>query len=130
MKIWLVICFFGSALLCHAQVKKRDQGTYKGLIPAYKINTSQELIAADSCTIEIKIEKNSCYIKLDNLEYEGDLIIIKKDKRTYILKAKTDYSDIDEQLILFGKEKKLKRKGIFPQPNIELEKLKKKEVLW
>ena len=130
MKIWLVICFFGSALLCNAQVKKRDQGTYKGLIPAYKINTSQELIAVDSCTIEIKIEKNSCYIKLDNLKYEGDLIIIKKDKRTYILKVKTDYSDIDEQLILFGKEKKLKRKGIFPQPNIELEKLKKKEVLW
>ena len=79
MKIWLVICFFGSALLCNAQVKKRDQGTYKGLIPAYKINTSQELIAVDSCTIDIKIDKNSCYLKLDNLKYEGDLIIIKKD---------------------------------------------------
>ena len=130
MKIWVLICFFSSALLCNAQVKKRDQGVYRGLIPGYKINTSQELIAVESCTIQIKIEKNTCHIKLDDLEYEGTYKLIKKDKRTYILKAKTNYSDIDEQFILFGKEKKLKRKGIFPQPNSELGKLKKKEVLW
>ena len=130
MKTWVLICFFSSALLCNAQVKKRDQGVYRGLIPGYKINTSQELIAVESCTIQIKIEKNTCHIKLDDLEYEGTYKLIKKDKRTYILKAKTNYSDIDEQFILFGKEKKLKRKGIFPQPNSELGKLKKKEVLW
>ena len=130
MKTWVLICFFSSALLCNAQVKKRDQGVYRGLIPGYKINTSQELIAVESCTIQIKIEKNTCHIKLDDLEYEGTYKLIKNDKRTYVLKAKTDYSDVDEQFILFGKDKKLKRKGIFPQPNSELKKLKKKEVLW
>ena len=130
MKIWVLIYFFSSALLCNAQIKKKDQGTYKGFIPGYKINTSQELIAVDSCTIQIKIEKNTCHIKLDNIEYEGTYKLIRKDQRTYVLKVKTDYSDIEEQLILFGKEKKLKRKGIFPQPNSELKKLKKREVLW
>tara|TARA_B100000674_G_scaffold494174_1_gene518123 strand:- start:395 stop:787 length:393 start_codon:yes stop_codon:yes gene_type:complete len=130
MKICVLICFFISAVLCNAQVKKKDQGTYKGLIPEYKINTSQELISVDSCTIQIKIEKNTCHIKLDNLKYEGTYKLTKKDKRTYVLKVKTDYSDIEEQLILFGKEKKIKRKGIFPQPNCELIKLKKREVLW
>jgi len=130
MKVFVVICFFSSVLLCNAQVKKRDQGTYKGLIPGYKINTSQELITVDSCTIEIKIDKNTCRIKLDDIEYLGTYKITKKDKRTYVLKAETNYSDIEEQLILFGKSKKMKRKGIFPQPNSELKKLKKKEVLW
>ncbi len=130
MKVVILICFFCSSILCNAQVKKRDQGTFKGLIPAYKINTGQELIGVDECTIEIKIKKNTCSIKLDDLKYEGIVNIIKKDKRTYVIRVKTEHSDIEDQFILFGKQKKLKRKGIFPQPNSDLIKLKKKEVLW
>ena len=54
----------------------------------------------------------------------------KKEKRNYILKVKTDYSDIKEEIILFGKDKIMKRKGIFPQPDARLRKLSKKEALW
>jgi hypothetical protein len=130
MKIIIVGLFIGIGFLFNAQVKKRDQGQYKGILSAYNINTSQDLIEVDSSIIYIKIEKSTFVIKIDDIEYHGTYRISKRDKRNYLLKAKTEYSDIEEEFILFGKDKKLKRKGIFPQPDAVLHKLKKKEFLW
>ena len=113
-----------------SQVKKRDQGVYKGVIPGYAINTGQDLIQVDSCTLKIRLKKNQIMIKIDDKVYEGIYEVYQKIKRTYVLYAETDYSDIKEEIILVGKNKSMSRKGLFPQPDAKLKKLKKKEVLW
>lgn len=130
MKLFILTFFIATGICTVAQVKKRDQGVYKGLIASYKINTGQELIEVDSSEVLIKLQKSSFSIKIDNIEYEGTYEVDKKEKRNYILKVKTDYSDIKEEIILFGKDKIMKRKGIFPQPDARLRKLSKKEALW
>ena len=113
-----------------SQVKKRDQGVYSGVIPGYAINTGQDLIQVDSCTLKIRLEKNQIMIKIDDKVYKGIYEVYQKIKRTYVLYAETDYSDIKEEIILVGKNKSMSRKGLFPQPDAKLKKLKKKEVLW
>ncbi|MDA9161471.1 hypothetical protein N9O13_03670 [Crocinitomicaceae bacterium] len=130
MKLILLTFFISFSICSNAQIKKRDQGVYKGLISSYEINTGQNLIEVDSSEIFIKIENSSFTIKIDNVQYEGTYEVEKREKRNYVLKAKTDYSDIKEEIILFGRDKIMKRKGIFPQPDSILKKLKKKEVLW
>lgn len=130
MKILFLSFFLGISSSYMAQVKKRDQGVYKGLIPAYAINTGQDLIQVDSCVIQIKLEKMRLMIRIDNKEYEGTYKVDKKTKRIYVIYAETEYSDIKEEIILFGKDKIMTRKGLFPQPDTSLKKLTKKEVLW
>ena len=68
--------------------------------------------------------------RIDNKEYEGTYKVDKKTKRIYVIYAETEYSDIKEEIILFGKDKIMTRKGLFPQPDTSLKKLTKKEVLW
>jgi len=130
MKLIILTFFITISICTGAQVKKRDQGVYKGLISSYEINTGQKLIEVDSSEIFIRLEKSSFTLKIDDVEYQGTYEVEKREKRNYVLKAKTDYSDIKEEIILFGKDKIIKRKGIFPQPDAPLRKLKKKEALW
>ena len=130
MKMVILSFFLFVAYSTLSQVKKRDQGVYKGVIPGYAINTGQDLIQVDSCTLKIRLKKNQIMIKIDDKVYEGIYEVYQKIKRTYVLHAETDYSDIKEEIILVGKNKSMSRKGLFPQPDAKLKKLKKKEVLW
>ncbi len=130
MKIVILSLFLFITYSSLCQVKKRDQGVYKGLIPGYALNTGQDLIQVDSCTLQIRLEKNQIMIKIDDKLYEGTYQVHQKIKRTYVLHAETPYSDIKEEIILVGKDKSMSRKGLFPQPDAKLKKLKKKEVLW
>ena len=130
MKILFLSFFLCITSFYTAQVKKRDQGVYKGIIPAYAINTGQNLIEVDSCVVQIKLEKTRLIIRIDDKEYEGSYQVDKKTKRIYVLHVETEYSDIKEEIILFGKDNIMTRKGLFPQPDTSLKKLKKKEVLW
>ncbi len=130
MKLIIITFFIAFGVCASAQVKKRDQGVYKGIISSYEINTGQKLIEVDSSEIFIKLEKSNFAIKIDTVEYKGSYEVEKREKRNYVLKVKTDYSDITEEIILFGKDKFMKRKGIFPQPDAHLIKLKKKAALW
>ena len=64
MKLIILTFFIAISICTVAQVKKRDQGVYKGLIASYEINTGQELIEVDSSEVLIKLEKSSFSIKI------------------------------------------------------------------
>ena len=130
MKMIFLSFFLSITCLSKAQVKKRDQGVYTGVILGYAINTGEDLIQVDSCILQIRLEKKQIMIKIDDKVYEGTYQVHQKIKRTYVLYAETVYSDIKEEIILMGKDKSMSRKGLFPQPDTKLQKLKKKEVLW
>ena len=53
-----------------------------------------------------------------------------KNKKNICLTCRDPLFDIKEEIILVGKDKTMSRKGLFPQPDAKLKKLKKKEVLW
>jgi len=130
MKLFLLTLFIGSTSLFYSQVKKRELGYYQGIISSYTINTGQELLSVDSSVILVWLEKDQIHFKLDNKEYNGTYIVKERIKRNYILKVKLNFSDIQEELRIEGKNKSMWRKGLFPQPDSNLHKLKKKEVVW
>ena len=130
MKLFLLTLFVGSASLFYSQVKKRELGYYQGIISSYTINSGQELLTVDSSLIFVWMEKDSVSFKIDGKEYVGTYSVKQRIKRNYVIKAKLGFSDIEEELRIDGKNKSMWRKGLFPQPNSYLRKLKKKEVLW
>ena len=78
MKLIILTFFITISICTGAQVKKRDQGVYKGLISSYEINTGQKLIEVDSSEIFIRLEKSSFSIKIDNIEYQSTYEVDKK----------------------------------------------------
>ena len=130
MKFVVLTLFIYSASLLFSQVKKRELGYYQGTIASYTINTGQELLKVDSSAIVIWLEKDRISFKIDNKKYKGTYTVKKRNKRNYLLKAKLNYSDIEEELRIVGKNKTIWRKGLFPQPDSFLHKLKKKAVVW
>ena len=130
MKLFLLTLFIGASSLYYSQVKKRELGYYQGIISSYTLNTGQELISVDSSVILVWLEKDRISFKLDNKEYRGTYSVKERNKRNYILMAKLSFSDIEEELRINGKNKIMWRKGLFPQPDSNLKKLKKKEVVW
>jgi len=130
MKFFVLTLFICTASLLFSQVKKRELGYYQGTISSYTINTGQELLKVDSSVIVIWLKKDGISFKIDNKKYEGTYSVKKRNKRNYLLKAKLNFSDIEEELRIDGKNKTIWRKGLFPQPNSILHKLKKKEVVW
>ena len=84
MKLIILTFFIAISICTVAQVKKRDQGVYKGLIASYEINTGQELIEVDSSEVLIKLEKSNFSIKIDNIEYQGTYEVDKNEKRNSI----------------------------------------------
>ena len=80
MKMVILSLFVFITYLSLSQVKKRDQGVYKGIIPGYAINTGQDLIQVDSSTLQIRLEKNQIIIKIDDKVYEGTYQVHQKIK--------------------------------------------------
>jgi hypothetical protein len=130
MKFFVLTIFICSASLLFSQVKKRELGYYQGTISSYTINTGQELLTVDSSEIIIWLENDRISFKIDNKKYKGTYTVKKRNKRDYTLKVKLGFSDIEEELRITGKNKSIWRKGLFPQPDSVLHKLKKKAVVW
>ena len=83
MKMVILSLFMFITCSSLSQVKKRDQGVYKGLIPGYAINTGQDLIQVDSSTLQIRLEKNQIMIKIEDKVYEGTYQVHQKIKRKF-----------------------------------------------
>ncbi len=130
MKSLLIFIALSVSVQLQAQIKKRDLGYFIGYIPSYTVNTGQDLLAVDSCELKIWLDKESITLKIDDSEYTGRYTVKEKRKRTYLIHAKLEYSDIEETIRIDGKKKSMWRKGLFPQPDTALRKLKKKEVEW
>jgi hypothetical protein len=115
---FLIFCSFGLS----AQIKKRDLGHYVGTIESYKINSGQELLTVEACTISVTLNKESLLLKIGSKEYQASYGIKKTERRNYLITVGIPYSDLQESFSLNGKDKKMLRKGLFPQPDCTLKK--------
>ncbi|MEJ6505132.1 MAG: hypothetical protein QNK70_05605 [Crocinitomicaceae bacterium] len=129
MKIALILFFSLLGVSISAQIKKKDLGLYAGVIEEYRINNGVKLLTVQESTVRVSIDKSMLILQIGQQEYKATYKARKESKRVYKITADLKYSDIQESFYLYGKEKRLLRKGIFPQPDSELVKQSKQEVL-
>jgi hypothetical protein len=126
MKILTTFLIFAS-LQVSAQpikLKKKFLKTYVGKIPSYEMNLNNQIIPVISSNIEVRLTRDSVFVKVGKAKWNGVYSISKMEKKKFELTGKMNNTGIPEFLILDTKEKKIYRKGLFPQPDAVLERKK------
>ena len=106
------------------KLKKKFLKTYGGSIPAYEMNLNNQIIPVNSSNLEVRLTKDSIYVNVGESKWEGTYIVSKLENKKFELTGKMFGTGIPERLLLDSKQKKLTRKGLFPQPDAILEKKK------
>jgi hypothetical protein len=129
MKHWMIFYFLCASLTVVAQkpLKKKLLGEYSGKIGAYKINTGSQLIDVASTDISVQLRKTDLDFAIGRSEMTVPYTWVKKDKTTFIVSFNRAVDESPETLLLCKKTKSMKRIGLFPQPDVQLEKRKRKQ---
>jgi hypothetical protein len=128
MKLFLLFSILFNTLFITSQtfkLKKKDLKTYMGQIPAYDVNLNNQIIHIEAASIEVKLTKDSLYVNVGSLQWEGTYNVSKIEKKKFELIGKMNETGIPETLLLDSKKKTLTRRGLFPQPTTVLEVKKK-----
>lgn len=106
------------------EIKKKYLGAYSGEIPSYALELGDEVYQVQSAPIEIHLNLDGALIeKIGAKELKGTYQFIKEDKNGIYLEVKLDGQFIPESYVLYKKDKRLERKGIYPQPDVFLRKI-------
>jgi hypothetical protein len=129
MKQWMLFFFLWASFSVVAQkpLKKRVLGEYAGKIGTYKINTGSQLIDVASTDISVHLRKTDLDFAIGRNEMTVPYTWVKKDKTTFIITFKRAVDESPETLLLCKKTKSMKRIGLFPQPDVQLEKRQRKQ---
>lgn len=120
----LLLIFTVSFSAVSQEIKKKYLGIYMGEIPSYALELGQEVFQVQSSPIEIQLKLEGVLIeKIASKEIKGRYQFIKEDKNEIYLEVKLDGQFIPESYVLYKKEKRLERKGIYPQPDVFLKKI-------
>lgn len=124
----IITCFiFLISVQASAQsikLKKKFLKTYSGKIPAYEMNLNNQIVPVNSSNLEVRLTKDSIYVNVGVSKWEGTYFVSKIENKKFELTGKMVGTGIPERLILDTKQKKLTRRGLFPQPDAILEKKK------
>lgn len=120
LPVWLLLI----SLPVHSQVlKKKNLGVYQGEIPSYALELGEEVFQVDKASLQIKLQADGTVLEIiDSKEVKGTYLILKEDKNAIYLEVKLDGQFIPENYVLYKKDKRLERKGIYPQPDVFLKK--------
>jgi hypothetical protein len=126
MKILTTFLSFASLQVSAQSIKlkKKFLKTYVGKIPSYEMNLNNQIIPVISSNIEVRLTRDSVFVKVGKAKWNGVYSISKMEKKKFELTGKMNNTGIPEFLILDTKEKKIYRKGLFPQPDAILERKK------
>jgi hypothetical protein len=106
------------------EIKKKYLGTYSGEIPSYALEAGKEVFQVESASIEIQLQASGTLSeKIASHEVKGTYRITKEDKNAVYIDVKLEAKFIPESYVLYKKEKRLERKGIYPQPDVFLKKI-------
>lgn len=128
---WLFALVFISLFVDNAttqsvRVKRKYCKTYQGEIPKYSAMLGQEIVEVSSMQIDIHVKKDSLYLSIGNTRISGVYAAQKSTNSDEIILTITrENSGIEERIILNTAKKTLLRKGVFPQPDVELIRVKK-----
>lgn len=126
----LFSCFLCCFQLLIAQsipnINRKWQGTFEGNIPAYQLNTGNELLEVESNSIKVVIEKDKFILGLGLFKYVGEYVSAKQSRKTLYVEGKIEGRTVNEYFVIDRKTKCLKRTGIVPQPTVILNRSRKK----
>ncbi|MGV3610317.1 MAG: hypothetical protein ACO1N0_05180 [Fluviicola sp.] len=120
----LVLILIASFSGISQEIKKKHLGTYSGEIPSYALELGEEVFQVQTAAIEIQLNAEGILIeKIATKELKGTYQFLKEDKNAIYFEGKLDGQFIPESYILYKKDKRLERKGIYPQPDAFLKKI-------
>jgi hypothetical protein len=128
---WIFVFVFMSLFVDHAssqtvRVKRKYCKTYQGDIPTYSAMLGQEMVKVTSVQIDIHVKKDSLYVTIGNAHISGVYTAQKStNPDEIVLTIPRENSGIEERIILNTAKKTLLRKGVFPQPDALLLRVKK-----
>jgi hypothetical protein len=128
---WIVIVAFFTILANDVsaqsvRLKRKHLKEYYGEIPKYTALLGQELIEVSPAKIEIKLNKDSLSLSIGNSKYQNVYAVSKStNPDELLLTMARENTGIDERFILNTKKKTMVRKGVFPQPDVQLIRVKK-----
>jgi hypothetical protein len=118
--------FVESAATQTVRVKRKYCKTYQGEIPKYSAMLGQEIVEVSPIQIDINVKRDSLYLSIGNTRISGIYSAQKTTNSDEIqLTIPRENSGIEERIILNTAKKTLLRKGVFPQPDAILLRVKK-----
>ena len=118
--------FVDSAATQTVRVKRKYCKTYQGEIPKYSAMLGQEMVEVSSMQIDVQVKKDSLYLSIGNVRISGVYTAQKSTSpNEVVLTLPRENSGIEERIILNTTKKTLLRKGVFPQPDALLTRVKK-----
>ncbi len=124
MRFLLFVGVLLVSLSVNSQVlKKKNLGVYQGEIPSYALELGEEVLQVRQALVSVEFKVDGTLTeKIDSKEAKGTYLILSEDKYAVYLEVKLDGQHIPENYILYKKDKRLERKGIYPQPDAFLRK--------
>ena len=130
MRLLLLTLLFVLPLSAFSQkeikLRKKYFGKYKGVIPAYKMNATNEIVEVGETMIYIDIFKGQIMVKVGNNVRYGTYEVMFMADKYFLLDATIEGQLATERIMVYKRGKKIARDGMFPQPVTELERYAKK----
>ncbi|MDF3027673.1 MAG: hypothetical protein K0S23_1980 [Fluviicola sp.] len=125
MRFYLLLLVFTYSFSGNSQeIKKKYFGTYAGEIPSYALQLGEEVFEVQAAPIEVQLKPEGILLeKIASNEINGTYQFIKEDKNRIYFEVKLEGQFIPESYVLYKKDKRLERKGIYPQPDVFLRKI-------
>ena len=124
MKFRILILLFFCCGISYSQtdlkLKKRNFGVYTGAIPTYKFDSGEDLITVDETKLTLELQKDFVELQIGNEKMRGSYYILFEGSAYFVLEAKMEGQDVPERIVVYKKDRKLVREGIYPQPNAVL----------
>lgn len=119
----IVVLLMGITVAQAQALKKKYSGDFIGDIPAYAMDFEGETVQIKTATIRIILSVDgTCELIISGKSVSGTYRIVQEDNVSYTLEAKVDNNQAPEEWILYKKDKRLERKGVYPQPSAFLTK--------
>ena len=127
LKHFGLVSFFVVLTACCSygqSIRKKMLGTYSGTLPAYMIESGEQLINVGVSSISIAfLSENKVEETIGSSRTEGTYRITSEDKMTYTIQVNYPNQIVYEELVLSKKDKTILRKGFYPQPESKLTKI-------
>jgi hypothetical protein len=108
------------------RLKRKYCKEYQGEIPQYSALLGQEIVDILPSKIELNLKKDSVYLSIGTSHYNGSYSAEKSlNPDEIILVMERENTEIEERFILNLPNKNIVRKGVFPQPDTNLVRVKK-----
>lgn len=108
-------------------IKRKYFGVYQGTIPAYQLDSGKDLITVEPTPITIEITAKNIILDIGKQHVTGVYTVLFQGNSYYVLDGTIEGQEANERIVVYERGKKISRDGLFPQPNVMLEKLSNKE---